>query len=96
MPNSGRKDELVESAAECEALGVRAGPTGLEAKESAHQIAGHTGAIEECKDQSSGSRTAAVHKSISELGDNVTRAAELRQEQHFEFVTSYCQQCCCD
>ena len=74
MPKSGRKDELVQRAADCEGVGARrtwcVSPFGLEAKESAHHIAGHTRAMEECKHQSSEAHIAAVHKSISELDDS--------------------------
>ena len=60
-----------------------------EAKALAKTIVGHKDAIQEFQEQLSNTddRIAVVQKSIAELDDSVTKATEIRRNQHAEFVT---------
>merc|ERR1711916_164025 len=55
----------------------------------AKTIVGHKDAIQEFQEQLSNTddRIAVVQKSIAELDDSVTKATEIRRNQHSEFVT---------
>merc|ERR1712136_673443 len=60
-----------------------------DAKALAKTIVGHKDAIQEFQEQLSNTddRIAVVQKSIAELDDSVTKATEIRRNQHAEFVT---------